>query len=150
MNSEKLMNLSEHFSLAELCKTNTGIENVPNEAQVENLKRVCRWLERLRKRWNDLYGDGDDPIIINSGFRTAAVNKAVGGVPSSNHLTGCAVDIRCIGMEQALRYAAILLDISDMSREDFDELLIEQKRSVIWIHFAVRPSENRRRCNFKR
>ena len=53
-------------------------------------------------------------------------------------------------MEQALRYAAILLDISDMSCEDFDELLIEQKRSVVWIHFAVRPSENRRRCNFKR
>ena len=144
------MRLSEHFSLAELTKTNTGIANVPSEAQVENLKRVCRWLERLRKRWNDKYGDGDDPIIINSGFRSAAVNKAVGGVPTSNHLTGCAVDIRCIGMEQALRYASILLDISDMSREDFDELLIEQKRNVVWIHFAVRPSGNRRRCNFKR
>ena len=146
----KQARLSEHFSLAELCKTNTGIENVPSEAQVENLKRVCRWLERLRKRWNDKYGDGDDPIIINSGFRSPEVNKAVGGVPTSNHLTGCAVDIRCIGMEQALRYAAILLDISDMSREDFDELLIEQKRSVIWIHFAVKPSCNRRRTNFKR
>ena len=146
----KQTNLSEHMTLAELTKTNTGIENVPSEAQVENLKRVCRWLERLRKRWNDKYGDGDDPIIINSGFRSAAVNKAVGGVPTSNHLTGCAVDIRCIGMEQALRYAAILLDISDMSREDFDELLIEQKRNVVWIHFAVRPSGNRRRCNFKR
>ena len=144
------MRLSEHFSLAELTKTNTGIANVPSEAQVENLKRVCRWLERLRKRWNDKYGDGDDPIIINSGFRSEAVNKAVGGVPTSNHLTGCAVDIRCIGMEQALRYASILLDISDMSREDFDELLIEQKRNVVWIHFAVRPSGNRRRCNFKR
>ena len=150
MNSEKLMKLSEHMTLAELCKTNTGIENVPNEAQVENLKRVCRWLERLRRRWNDKYGDGDDPIIINSGFRSAAVNKAVGGVPTSNHLTGCAVDIRCIGMEQALRYASILLDISDMSREDFDELLIEQKRSVIWIHFAVRPTGNRRRTNFEK
>ena len=145
-----LTNLSEHMTLAELTKTNTGIENVPSEAQVENLKRVCRWLERLRKRWNDKYGDGDDPIIINSGFRSPEVNKAVGGVPTSNHLTGCAVDIRCIGMEQALRYAAILLDISDMSREDFDELLIEQKRSVIWIHFAVKPSCNRRRTNFKR
>ena len=142
--------LSEHFGLAELTKTSVNIENVPNEAQVENLRRVCRWLERLRRRWNDKYGDGDDPIIINSGFRSAAVNKAVGGVPTSNHLTGCAVDIRCIGMEQALRYAAILLDISDMSREDFDELLIEQKRSVVWIHFAVRPTGNRRRCNFKR
>ena len=142
--------LTPHFSLRELTKTKQHIANVPNEAQVENLKRVCRWLERLRKRWNDKYGDGDDPIIINSGFRSEAVNKAVGGVPTSNHLTGCAVDIRCIGMEQALRYAAILLDISDMSREDFDELLIEQKGRVIWIHFAVRPSGNRRRCNFKR
>ena len=146
----KQTNLSEHFSLAELTKTKTGMENVPNEAQVENLKRLCRWLERLRRRWNDKYGDGDDPIIINSGFRSPEVNKAVGGVATSNHLTGCAVDIRCIGMEQALRYAAILLDISDMSREDFDELLIEQRRNVIWIHFAVRPSGNRRRTNFKR
>ena len=146
----KQTNLSEHMTLAELCKTRTGIENVPNQEQVNNLKRLCRWLERLRRRWNDKYGDGDDPIIINSGFRSAAVNIAVGGVPTSNHLTGCAVDIRCIGMEQALRYAAILLDISDMSREDYDELLIEQKGRVIWIHFAVRPSGNRRRTNFKR
>jgi len=150
VNSEKLMNLSEHFSLAELTKTSVNIANVPNAAQVENLRRLCRWLERLRRRWNERYGEGDEPLIVNSAYRSAEVNRAVGGVPTSNHLTGCAVDIRCIGMEQALRYASILLDISDMSREDFDELLIEQKRSVIWIHFAVRPSGNRRRCNFKR
>ena len=139
------MKLSEHFSLAELTKTNTGIENVPSEAQVENLKRLCRWLERLRKRWNDKYGDGDDPIIINSGFRSAAVNKAVGGVPSSNHLTGCAADIRVAGLEQLLRYAVILLDISDESGEDFDELLLERKGAVMWLHFAVRPIGNRRK-----
>ena len=150
MNSEKLMNLSEHFSLAELCKTRTGIENVPNEAQVENLKRLCRWLERLRRRWNDLYADDggvgmEEPLIVNSGYRSAAVNKAVGGAPTSNHLTGCAVDIRVAGLEQLLRYAVILLDISDESKEDFDELLLERKGTVMWLHFAVRPSGNRRR-----
>ena len=144
------MRLSEHFLLRELCKTKTGIENVPNEEQVNNLKRVCGWLEQLRRRWNNLYGEGDDPIIINSGFRSPEVNKAVGGATLSNHLTGCAVDIRCIGIEQALRYAAILLDISDLNNEDFDELLIEQKGRVIWIHFAVRPFGNRRRTNYKR
>ncbi len=144
------MNLSEHFKLEELCKTNTGIENVPNEEQVNNLKRVCGWLEQLRRRWNNIYGDGDDPIIINNGFRSKEVNKAVGGVPTSNHLTGCAVDIRCIGIEQAIRYASLLLDISDLNKEDFDELLIEQKSHAYWIHFAVKPSCNRRRTNFKR
>ena len=144
------MNLSEHMTLGELTKTNTGISNVPNEEQVNNLKRLCGWLEQLRRRWNNIYGDGDDPIIINSGFRSSEVNKAVGGVPTSNHLTGCAVDIRCIGIEQAIRYASLLLDISDLNKEDFDELLIEQKAHVIWIHFAVRPFGNRRKTNFKR
>jgi len=138
--------LTEHFTLAEMTKTSVNLKNVPNEAQIENLKRVCRWLELLRSRYNERYGDGDDPIVINSGFRSAAVNTAVGGAATSNHLTGCAADIRVSGMEQALRYAVILLDISDESREDFDELLIERNaRSMIWIHFAVRKSGNRRR-----
>ena len=149
------MRLSEHFTLAELTKTKTGIENVPNEEQVNNLKRVCRWLEELRLRYNlnkkeKKIKDEEEPIIINSGFRSAEVNKAVGGSPSSNHLTGCAVDIRCIGIEQALRYAAILLDISDQNKEDFDELIIERKGYTYWIHFAVRPFGNRRRTNYKR
>ena len=148
--SNRQEKLSEHFTLGELTKTKTGIENVPNEAQVENLRRLCRWLEKLRKRWNDLYGEGDDPIVINSAFRSPEVNKAVGGATLSKHLTGCAVDIRCIGIEQALRYASILLDISDLSHEDYDELLIEQKAHVVWIHFAVKPTGNRRRTNFKR
>ena len=146
----KQVNLSEHFSLGELTKTSVKIDNVPNEEQVKNLRRLCKWLEQLRRRWNNLYGEGDDPIVINSGFRSPEVNRVVGGATLSNHLTGCAVDIRCIGIEQALRYAAILLDISDLNNEDFDELLIEQKAHVIWIHFAVRPKNNRRRTNFKR
>ena len=90
------------------------------------------------------------PIIINSGYRSEAVNKAVGGAPTSNHLTGCAVDIRCYGIEQALRYAVILLDISDESKEEFDELLIEKSSKSIWVHFAVRPEGNRRKISFIR
>ncbi len=141
---DKTMRLSKHFSLAELTKTNTRMDNVPNEEQVNNLKRLCRWLERLRRKWNDYYGEGDDPLIINSAFHSAAVNKAVGGAANSNHLTGCAADIRCVGVEQAIRYATLLLDISDQSREDFDELLIERSsRGGYWVHFAVRPSDNR-------
>ena len=151
--------LSPHFTLGELTKTNVNLKNVPNEAQVENLKRLCGWLEMLRSEYNRRYGglspdpslsrEGseykEEPIIINSGYRSEAVNKAVGGVAGSNHLTGCAVDIHVLGKEQAIRYACILLDIADESQEDFDELLIEQSAKSLWIHFAVRPFANRRR-----
>ena len=149
--SDETIKLSEHFTLAELCKTKTGIKNVPNEAQVENLRRVCRWLEELRLRYNlnkkekIKNKDEEELIIINSGFRSPEVNKAVGGSATSNHLTGCAVDIRVCGIEQLLRYAVILLDISDESKEDFDELLVEKKGPVMWLHFAVRPNDNRRK-----
>jgi hypothetical protein len=129
-----------------MCKTTVNLKNVPNEAQVENLKRLCGWLERLRSEWNKRYGESDDAIVINSGFRSPAVNRAVGGVNGSNHLTGCAADIRVAGIEQLIRYAAILLDISDESREDFDELLLERSpKGTYWLHFAVRPSGNRRK-----
>ena len=132
--------LSEHFTLAEMCKTSakTADGNIPSRVNIENLQRLCEnWLEPLRAK----YGA---PIIINSGYRSEAVNKAVGGVATSNHLTGCAVDIRVADMKQLLRYAVILLDIADEGRKAFDELLIEQNaKGIYWLHFAVRPKDNR-------
>ena len=90
-----------------------------------------------------------EPVIITSGFRSEDVNRAVGGSPTSNHLTGCAVDIRCAGFEQAVRYATILLDIADDTRQDYDELFIERKKGGrYWLHFAVRPEDNRRKNGF--
>ena len=146
------MHLSEHFQLGELCKTNvkTADGNIPSHVAIENLKNLCEnWLEDLRYSHNTLYGDKDEPIIITSGYRSPEVNKRVGGSPTSNHLTGCAVDIRCAGIEQALRYANILLDISDGTKRDYDELFIERSsKGNYWIHFAVRPKENRRRTAF--
>ena len=144
----KQARLSEHFTLAEMCKTSAKTQdgNIPSHVHIENLKRLCGWLEMLRSEWNKRYGEGDDPIVINSGYRSEAVNKAVGGVKGSNHLTGCAADIRVAGIEQLVRYATILLDISDESQEDFDELLLERSpKGGYWLHFAVRPSGNRRK-----
>ena len=151
------MKLSQHFELGELTKTNvkTADGNIPSHVAIENLTRLCGWLEQLRYRYNSRYvllanedyntSENVEPIIINSGYRSEAVNRAVGGVAGSNHLTGCAVDIHVLGKEQAIRYACILLDIADESQEDFDELLIEQSAKSLWIHFAVRPFANRRR-----
>ena len=136
--------LSQHFSLGELTKTKhqTADGNIPSHAVIENMKRLCPWLEELRRRYNE-------PIIINSGYRSPAVNKLAGGAANSNHLTGCAVDIRTYGMEQAMRYAVILMDYADDSNLDFDEILIEKNsKGSIWLHFAVRPKDNRRKIAF--
>ena len=154
----KQAKLSEHFTLAELCKTSVKTKdgNIPSHVAIDNLKRLCGWLEMLRDEYNKRYslpltpsqerGNYEQPIVINSGYRSPAVNKAVGGVATSNHLTGCAVDIRVLGMEQLLRYAVILLDISDESQEPFDELLLERNsKGTYWLHFAVRAEGNRRK-----
>ena len=157
----KQARLSQHYTLGELCKTtvNSLDGNIPSHEDIENLKRLCPWLEELRFTYNSLYclKPGEDyetsknvePIIITSGYRSPEVNRCVGGAYSSNHLTGCAVDIRCTGVEQAIRYAAILLDMADDRQEDFDELLIERNRKGhYWVHFAVRPKDNRRKTMF--
>ena len=136
--------LSPHFTLGEMTKSNSHPEvyNIPTHEAIANLKRVCEWLEVLRER-------AGRPILINSGYRSPQLNKKIGGVPTSNHLTGCAVDIRVADMEQLIRYATILLDYADESKQDFDELLIEKNRyGAIWLHFAVRPKDNRRKVAF--
>ena len=174
----KVARLSEHFTLGEMCKTSakTADGNIPSHVHIENLKRLCGWLEKLRERYNRYYardqtpssspysggescrrlpllsrrgqGWSEEPIVINSGYRSEAVNKAVGGVKGSNHLTGCAADIKVTDIEQLIRYATILLDISDESQEDFDELLLERSpKGSYWLHFAVRPSGNRRKIH---
>ena len=156
------LRLSPHFTLGELTKTSydTLDKNIPSRVAIENLRNICEnWLEDLRFSYNELYGDrregerregesrndGEIPIIISSGYRSEEVNMKCGGAKGSNHLTGCAVDIKCYGPEQMIRMAGILLDIADGTQRDFDELIQEKRGSTYWIHFAVRPKDNRRK-----
>ena len=139
----KNMHISEHFTLGEVTKSrHTEVYNIPSHVAIENLKRVCAWLEELIVR-------AKTPIVINSGYRSPQLNKKLGGSPTSNHLTGCAVDIRVAGIEQAMRYAVILMDYADETKQDYDEIIIEKNcRGAIWLHFAVRPRDNRRKTMF--
>ncbi len=158
--------LSPHFTLGEFTRSGSHPEvyNIPSHEAIANMKRLCVWLEELRKRYNDKYvhnpslssrpsearGEiSEEPIRLNSGYRSPQLNRAIGGVANSNHLTGCAVDIRVENMEQLIRYAAILLDYADESHQEFDELLVERNRfGAIWLHFAVRFRGNRHKVLF--
>ena len=160
------LRLSPHFTLGELTKTSyqTPDNNEPPLEAIENLITLCDdWLEELRFNYNRLYvlDLSDDyetsrrveGIVINQGYRSLQVSEAMeraGLHPAknSNHLRGCAVDIRCAGMEQAIRYLTILLDMSDQNHRDFDELIMERRGTKYWIHFAVRPEGNRRKILF--
>jgi zinc D-Ala-D-Ala carboxypeptidase len=87
------MNLSEHFTLAELTHTNhRTLDNTPNEGEIENLRRLAVLLEQVKTQL------GGRPIMVNSAFRSAAVNAAVGSKDSSQHRLGCAADIRVPGI----------------------------------------------------
>ena len=90
--------LSEHFTLGEFTRSGSHPEvyNIPSHEAIANMQRLCVWLEELRKRYNA-------PIRLNSGYRSPQLNRAIGGVSNSNHLTGCAVDIRVENMEQLIR-----------------------------------------------
>ena len=94
------------------------------------------------------YSGGEIPIVISSGYRSEEVNRKCGGAKGSNHLTGCAVDIKCPGPEQMIRYACLLLDTADENGWVFDELIQEKRGTTYWIHFAVRPKDNRRKILF--
>ena len=153
VSSNKNIKLSEHFTLGELTKTSyiTADGNIPSRVAIENLKNICEnWLEDLRYSYNTLYGDRSQeiPLIITSGYWSEEVNRMCGGAVNSNHLTGCAVDIRCYGPEHMIRMAGILLDIADGTKRDFDELIQEKRGTTYWIHFAVRPKDNRKKILF--
>ena len=78
----------KYFTIKELCKTSTGLPNVPNREQEANLVFLIEnVLDPVRKELGQ-------PIIVTSGFRSEAVNKAVGGVKNSVHKNGQAADIR--------------------------------------------------------
>lgn len=126
------MNLSPHFSLAELVAsqvaTRKGIDNTPAAAVVANLTRLAAMLEQVRA----LVGA---PIAVSSGYRSPALNKAVGGAANSAHVLGLAADISTAKL--APKALALLIRQSDIA---FDQLIYEGT----WVHIGLSGGTSRR------
>lgn len=85
--------MTPHFTLAELTHTDHRLlDNTPNAAELANLKRLAEFLEVVKTTL------GGKPIMVNSAFRSKAVNDSVGSKDTSQHRLGCAADIRVPGM----------------------------------------------------
>lgn len=121
------MQLSPHFCLDEFTRSATAehmhIVNKPGYVEIANLAYLCAHvLEPSRQLL-------DKPIIISSGFRSPALNKAVGGVPNSYHLQGYAADIIC---KSDADYHQLFTIIK--ANPYVDMLLYEHRGKSRWLH----------------
>jgi zinc D-Ala-D-Ala carboxypeptidase len=126
------MNLTPHFTLDELTASETaarnGWDNSPNDAELENLKRLADFLEQVKVVLNG------KPIMINSAFRSKKVNDAVGSRDTSQHRIGCAADIRVPGMTPDQVVKAVIA-----SGIGYDQVIREFDR---WTHISIPNSED--------
>ncbi len=128
------MNLTEHFSLAELTASATaqrlGIDNHPGLEIISHLTQLAVQLERVR------HALGDNPLIISSGYRCPELNQAVGGARRSAHMEGWAVDFTCPGFGSPLQIVKALA----ATGLPFDTLIQEGR----WVHISFRPGARRK------
>ncbi|MGO9403220.1 MAG: D-Ala-D-Ala carboxypeptidase family metallohydrolase [Terriglobales bacterium] len=121
------MQLSEHFTLEELsfseAAARLGLDNTPDASVIANLGRVAAAMERIRTLLGNL------PIVVHSGYRSLAVNQAVGGVVTSAHCQGLACDFVCptFGPPEEVALTILKSDI------EYDQLILEYG----WIHVGL-------------
>ena len=129
--------ISLHFTLEELCATSTGLPNKPDAQSTANLVHLCtNVLEPLREAMRQ-------PVKIGSGYRSKAVNAAVGGVSNSQHMTGQAVDLCIDGdMAKGRKWFEWIRDHCD-----FDQLIWEHNaKGSYWVHVShISPAYGKNR-----
>jgi len=124
--------LTKNFTLEELTVTNSGLENIPDDVQLENLRVLAvHVLQPLR----DLF---EKNIHVNSGFRSAQVNEAVGGAATSQHTKGQAADLD--SEDNAKLFSLI------KSKLEFDQLIWEKGNNLQpeWVHVSYNAQRNRK------
>lgn len=119
--------LTPHFTLAEATVTNTGIPNIPTEAQRERITHTAHQMEIVRAVL------GRKPITVTSWFRSDAVNLAAGGSSTSEHKDGAAVDFKCSAYGSPLEICRALLSIAHVV--NYNQLILEPS----WVHISFPP-----------
>lgn len=122
------MNLTNNFTLEELTHTDhRELDNTPNSDEIANLTRLALVLEQVK------YTLGGKPIMVNSAFRSKAVNDAVGSKDTSQHRRGCAADIRVPSMTPDEVVRAVIA-----AGLPYDQIIREFDR---WTHISIPNTE---------
>ena len=140
------MRISEHFTLEEFVESATAkrrhIDNTPSDTVVLAITTLVNGLlEPLRKRWGA-------PIYVNSGYRSPALNKAVNGSLTSQHMRGEAADIRASSPKENMRLYHVL-----RTSFMFDQIIAEEYDVATgtcgWVHVSFKATGNRKNALIK-
>ena len=128
--------MTPHFTLAELTHTDhRSLDNTPNAAELANLQRLAEFLETVKTTL------GGKPVMINSAFRSKAVNDAVGSKDTSQHRQGLAADFRVPGMVPDAVVRSIIA-----ANLPFDQIIREFSDPVAgggWTHISIADKPRR-------
>ena len=137
MNAASTLKLSPHFTLADASKSNmakaNGIDNTPPNAVLTTLVQTAYRMESVRSLL------GDFPILVNSWYRSPALNAKVGSKPTSQHTKGEAIDWVCPKLGTPAEVCKLLLAHKDVIK--FDQLILEHS----WIHISFAILSNKPR-----
>ena len=146
---------SKYFTLSELTRSDTAnklkIDNEPKEeATKDNIMELMKFLDGVREGWTEECKDkgyGDAAIVVNSGYRSEALNKAVNGSKTSEHLLGTAADIEPKNGRNKEFFEWLRTYVAD---KQFSQLINEypdKRNSPKWIHISIRGRfDNPYRC----
>lgn len=131
---------NNYFSLHEFLYSDTalrkGIDNWPEFWVIDNFRnKLLPVLNKLRESWGG-------PIKITSGYRSKALNKAVGGVENSLHMKGLAVDLVPVNGNFSYFKAFVPIYFQDKS---YDQLILEKSGSSEWVHLGIESNDGRQR-----
>ncbi len=132
--------LSEHFTVAEFTASRTALaRGIDNDLPIEllaNARATAAMLERIRSHLSDLKGR-TVPIIVTSGYRSQALNSAIGGSPRSDHLQALAADIRAPSFGTPLEVARALEGVTD--EMGIGQLINEypDRGGAGWVHVSI-------------
>ena len=143
-----------NFTIGELCASQVaqkkGIDNTPSAMVRVHLTETMTLLEAIRAEWAkycEQYNLGTPSLIVSSGYRSPALNKAVGGVKNSSHVLGYAADVVPANGKQD-EFERFMAEVFEKKGYAYDQIIVEQSKSARWVHIGYKKADGsqRRQC----